>query len=181
MRKSLEDINLDDIFKLQKQATSNAKFSLIVEAIGVAKAVNKQNPKETLRSKKWELLGTGLFKHCMAKGSIVFKFPVNSNGLDELRREYDQWKNPPGIEFRNHLPVTYALIDDIVLIQDRVMASCNRVFNTTSGMNECDQYNTVWDLANRYNLSDFYGNHGHTKNGKIKFFDSVWDRCRKIE
>ena len=180
-----------DLRKLRRQARSNIKFEVIVEALKVYyNHRDKWDPifySAALKSREWENIGAGLYKECFAKGSIVVKFPRGSYYAEyaderrkELAREYDQWFNPPSPEFRKYLPRSYALIDETILIQDRVLGKCVREFNIDRGYETCNQISKVEALAATYMLQDYYQNHGHTLKGNIKFFDSVWGRWRDI-
>jgi hypothetical protein len=176
--------NSPDIRKLKWQARSNIKFRTIIEALKIYYG-HKDEFGTVLKSRGWEDLGFGYYKRCMAKNSIVVKFPKElyyDQCLDErkkeIAREYDQWINPPSIDFRKYLPRTYVLIDGIFLIQDRVLGKC--IYDPNYGYNVCTCLSEVESLAATYDLQDYYQNHGHTLKGNIKFFDSVWNRWRKI-
>jgi hypothetical protein len=176
--------------KLKRQAKSKIKFDAIIEAMEIyndyRNAWNSDFFLTEMKFRGWEYMGHGLYKECISKGSIVVKFIrhcyatwEDPNATLELIREYDQWVNPPEVSFRKYLPRTYALFDYKILIQDKVLVKCIKEYKNC--VNECIQTAEVKLLADRYNLQDYQTNHGHTLNGSIKFFDSVWNRCRKVE
>jgi hypothetical protein len=179
--------NSTDLRKLRRQARSKVKFSAIIEAVEIYgnQRINWYPDffQSSMESRGWEYIGSGLYKICMAKNSIVIKFPRISMGeeaLKELAREYDQWMNPPR-DLRKYLPRTYALMDGRIIIQDKVLQKCIIRFNVERGYETCSRQSEVNDIASRYHLQDFYQNHGHTSKGNVKFFDSVWDRWREID
>ena len=124
----------------------------------------------------WKLAGSGLFKQCLMKKSIIIKYPKSYDVYNkmEILREYDQWKAPPDKHFKKHLPTTYILINDEILIQDIVLNKCIPSLG-------CKNKSQLLELVDRYNLQDYNNNHGHTRTGRIKFFDSVWKRNRFIK
>jgi len=186
MRKLLDNINIDDILQLKHRAGSKVKFDTILEALELLKNFDSPAFPDWVMYKGWDYVSSGMYKKCVAKKSIVLKFPLRDhlahpNSSKEMLREYDQWKNPPDAMFKKYLPTTYALVNDNALIQDKVLNPCVKVFNATTGMMECRQHRELWNLATHYGLEDFKSNHGHTQSGRIKFFDSVWMRDREIK
>lgn len=184
MRKSLGNLGVEDILALKKQAKSRIKFDTILEALELVKYIGHPNL-DNGQFKGWKYVGEGMYKTCFFKNSIVIKFPNqvhrHPGSNIEILREYDQWKNPPDAQFKKYLTSTYALVNEQVLIQDRVLYPCDKVFNTHTGLMECTKHKELWNLSTHYNLQDFQNNHGHTKQGNIKFFDSVWRRARGVE
>jgi len=179
------NINPDDLHILQRQARSKIKFDAIVDIIEICRDDVFNHPK--LESHKWEWIGAGLYKECWARDSIVVKFAKHddpahqNNSLLEIIREYDQWINPPDLDFRKHLSRTYAIVDGEIIIQDKVMLPCATAFNVNRGFHTCCFNDKLYSIANKYELTDFISNHGHTPKGNIVFFDSVWRRSRNVD
>jgi len=148
---------------------SGVKKYAIEEALRMwkSKADHQYSFMREMKSIGWkskELHDSGAFKRCLWKNSIVIKYITNQANIDEIAREVEQYRlAPPG--FRKYLPKIYAYGKDYI-IQDRVLFSCNH----TSG--RCN----VKEIANKYELSDYKHNHGHSLNGTVKFFDWVYRR-----
>jgi hypothetical protein len=158
---------------LKLKSVSKCKRLAIQEAITEwEKAKNKetiegrQGFKARMINRGWKWVGTGAYKACLSKSTIILKYainPDNSEAINEVNREFEQWKYTSN-KFKKHLARTYTLIDGM-LVQDKVLQKCG---------NFCDELNT---LSKEYpNLGDAWTNHGHSLRGKLKFFDWVYNR-----
>ena len=124
---------------------------------------------EKLKEAGWKNISDancGSFKQCFSKNNIAVKFPRYSNSYsrNEIEREYEQW-NQASSKFRKHLTRTYCLLD-LVLIQDKVLIFCR------DNKTKCN----LLDIAKEFPIADHGHNHGHSKRGRVKFFDWVYNR-----
>lgn len=129
-----------------------------------------------LKAFGWESIETNAcFKVCVAKDSIIAKYaklPNNDESINEMDREFQQWKLAPW-QFRKHLPIVYSFYKGL-MIQDRVLVKCHK--------NEyCKDVIEIYEIFLPH-LYDYGHNHGHTIKGTVKFFDWVYNRTgNKIE
>jgi len=102
------------------------KFKDIKQAVSLWKS-SKSNIRmfaNKLKHNGWKEIGLGYkkgaFKRCFSKGSIVVKYSRNKRDNFEIKREWEQWNVAPS-GLKKHLAYLYCMLDNRVLIQDKVL------------------------------------------------------------
>lgn len=171
---------------LEFKTISKCKRSAIQEAVIEWKKAKNKNTvtgredfQAHMKSYGWEHIGSGGYKVCLSKSTIILKYARNPNckaSIREVEREFEQWECLPS-KFRRHLAKTYILANGM-LVQDKVLQRCSDI--------PCIEFDKL--IKEYPNIKDAWGNHGHSLRGKLKFFDWVYNRhwdmvedpCRKL-
>lgn len=154
---------------------SKVKRDAITEALQVWNMQSRntfsarKNFTRQMKERGWNYIGSGCYKICLAKGSIVAKYLETSLNVpefqNEIKKEVDQWNMAPS-KFKKYLPRIYSF-DKGLIVQDKVLVKCNEGY--CAGLHEITQ-----KFPDR--LYDYHNNHGHTLRGTVKFYDWVYNR-----